>query len=1010
MLCGGVLGDLGGKGKTRDDETKEAAVQCLHVLLRPRRAAEENNRIINPSDRLKVFQELACSPKFTPILGQTMNSLLVVSDSRRLSLQVKILQVVELLIDLYFPEDLLPSVFPGIISTICRLILGTKSSSWANSQLVIQGLKAMQSAVERTIGDSVCLRAGAIKVAVDLEDLASITSEPAAAQSETSSDNAHPFATRRTSSWLQGTSSQLHIALNSLTPLSKHPTPDVLLALSTFSQFVLISTPSTLPQSQTLLLSFLLLASISEFPSVAAAASNSLISLLGQESMAQVRFVQTIIRVAKSSLTSLSTLVQSRAEAKIEHVAGLVTAVCRLSIQHVNLRPISEEIGGILGPSSGIERWGWSLLSVLEFCDPPMVVSQASPSFLIEASPQQSLTSPFPELTLQNISLRSTYTAIESMFRALGAAACDACLPSVEWFVGVGQGSVTPRSVAALWCAQHLLEGAAGLDISSPRESSKLSSRSSKRLEAFARELTKSLARIWDEQGSLPDIIEPPAADDDLALEIIHRKGVAELHEMLKITHSGSKSHQKSTSQLVLHRALCLRVMAVTSGILKERFSPLLLYALYPVLHSSVSPVAHLSATAMSALKYITFVTSYAAPSNLVMSNFDYALDSVSRRLTRRWLDISATKVLIVVIRVIGHDIVERAGDVVEECFDRLDEFHGYAVLVDGLIEVLSEIVKVIKTEDEAEHVEQPPVFSTRQEQDRKEYQSFFLWLRERKICVEAINEEVLDYGPAPHRAWGPEKAPEEHEPNLDDDTVSMEPPTPTPLQALTAQIVTRSIYFLTHGSGPIRARILTMLTSAIPVLPESALMPAIHSTWPFILNRLDDPEYFVVSAAAALVEALVRYRGTYMFQRVWHDVWPFFHKKLKALDTADGANALARRGHGVLGTESAYTHSHRLYRSIVTTMTAAMNGVDPHDNAVWQLITSFRRFLHSKAHPELQELGQGLYVAIGRNNSDAVWLGLQGTVECLGAQVKHLYEPKWDLVANVDAILAKLG
>ncbi len=52
-------------------------------------------------------------------------------------------------------------------------------------------------------------------------------------------------------------------------------------------------------------------------------------------------------------------------------------------------------------------------------------------------------------------------------------------------------------------------------------------------------------------------------------------------------------------------------------------------------------------------------------------------------------------------VRLVGADIVDKAGDVVEECFDRLDEYHGYGVIVDGLIEVLAEVVKVIEMEAE---------------------------------------------------------------------------------------------------------------------------------------------------------------------------------------------------------------------------------------------------------------------------------------------------------------------
>lgn len=178
------------------------------------------------------------------------------------------------------------------------------------------------------------------------------------------------------------------------------------------------------------------------------------------------------------------------------------------------------------------------------------------------------------------------------------------------------------------------------------------------------------------------------------------------------------------------------------------------------------------------------------------------------------------------------------------------------------------------------------------------------------------------------------------------------------------------------------------------------------HHAWPYVLNRLSDPEPFVISAAASLVEALVTHVGSFMFRRIWDDVWPRFRVMLNKLDAADASNALARRGPGSVGTESAYTHSHRLYRSLMKTMTAAVMGVDPQDSSIWQVLLAFRRFLHQHAHPELQESAIQLYKAISTNNEDAVWLALYSTLGKTGPTMTFLEETKWDIKRNVEVIL----
>ncbi|KAL0957811.1 hypothetical protein HGRIS_001588 [Hohenbuehelia grisea] len=205
------------------------------------------------------------------------------------------------------------------------------------------------------------------------------------------------------------------------------------------------------------------------------------------------------------------------------------------------------------------------------------------------------------------------------------------------------------------------------------------------------------------------------------------------------------------------------------------------------------------------------------------------------------------------------------------------------------------------------------------------------------------------DYGPAPREAWESKK---EDRDDKDVDVANAgqeesEDPPPTPTQAFTSQIISRSAHLLTHPSPIIRARILDLLTSSVPVLHShsssdakaettgwglhssaATLLPAVNSAWPFILNRLADPAPFVVAAAAALVVALSTHVGEFMHRRVWDDVWPHFKCILSDLDAVDAQSALSRRprrpaptqpcsdpdfgtGTGV-GTASAYTHSHR--------------------------------------------------------------------------------------------------
>ncbi|KAF9041744.1 hypothetical protein BDZ89DRAFT_1060109 [Hymenopellis radicata] len=807
----------------------------ISSILKRNASADIPNQILE-----KILLSLGCcrrtgfarSPKFVPILGQTLNSLLTATDSHSLSLQITSLRVAHVLLASYFPDALLPSVLPGVVSTTSKLALNTNRKGWANGDLVSSALPVLSEIVIKSIGDDVCTRDGAIRPVEDLEDMINLVNEP----SPPPTSQSVPYGTTRTSSWLTGTSSQLHIALNALTPLVKHPSPVALVALGKMSSAILLATPTTLPQSQTLLLSFLLSLSIDDFPSVSDEAHTTLLGLLSAKSRARHVFVQTLMLHTRDNLLALPRLLPLVADAKVEHIAGLVEAVCRLATSDQDdsspqLNAISSELARLLGPTGGVEKWGWSLLSVLEFVNPAVVVTTTSSAALMLEHGTAQEWPVFPDVMFKNVAQWSTYMALVKMFHALGRAAGDGCLFSVEWFVSVGHNGSGPRSVAALWCACRLLEGCARLSLLSSMTLEALDYPKSRRLSKLARALAKSTGHLWDQSDvEMLDKAPPEDVQGENTLEVQHVQGVQQVKDTLNILQRASTAkHARAELQPMLHKSLLLQLIAICSGILQARFGSLFIDTLYPVLHSLV--------TALASLNFITLSTSHASAGNLLLSNFDYVLNAVSH--------VDATKVLVIMVRL-------KAGDVVEECFDRLDDYHGYHVLV--------EVTKVIKQDGDSV----PPEISTRS-RDR-----FFEWFAHRHD--QPAEEEEEDYGPAPHKAWGPDKMPS---------AATDEECPPTATQALTKQIVSRSLYFLTHPSPIIRARILALLSSSVGVLPGNAILPSIHSP-------------FVVTLSGNV--------GTFMFRRIWDD-----------LDAT-------RRGPGAIGTES-------------------LIGVDPKDTSAWEVI-----------------------------------------------------------------------
>ena len=1021
MLCGSIVIGLGDKGKARDrdEETREAAVQCLLRLLSgplTDEGTKPDSRRETNTERLALH---ARSSQFIPIFGQTLTSIMETSLTTTPSLQRACLRTLRVMIEDYAPLYFVPSILPGVVSTMVKAALGSSTrKGWSNGEIVAEALGVMGIVVVRAIGDEVCVEEGAIRRVDDLEDLLELSTSTQAPTTGGSSEDI-PYATKRTESWLRASSSQLHIALNSLSSLPSHPTPSALLALCNFSHAILSTTVLTLPQSQPLLLSYLLSLSNAPFASISEKASLHLADLLRPGTKTYHPLMQTLSGMASEYLSSLPRLISIQSEAKVEHTAGLIEAICRLSSSpngEERNPVISTRLQKLTGPLGGIEKWGWVLLSVLEFGEPEFNTADLSVAQILDVEYAGPVDIPFPELTLMNITSRSASNSLVRMLRALGQATGDGCTFAIEWFIGVGRKSKKHDAVAALWCAARLLEGVGEVSLDS--SSGGIVRKRNKRIEKLARSVTKVISELWDEPDE-GEVAQPTRETQHQTLVDAVGENTLIEHKvgLLTVRAPGTSSSSQGgrsrlASQPYLHAVLSIQVLSISSGILQARFSSLFLRVLYPILQSVVSANGHLSSTALAGLRYITNSTSYASPANLLLANFDYALDAISRRLSRRWLDLDAPKVLVLLVRLIGKDVVEKAGDVVEECFDRLDEYHGYQALVEGLVEVLAEVVRIVG-EDESSRVnrtdENPPPEPGPPTEDER-FEEFFKWLEHRHDVPVPEGDDTTDYGSAPRKAWG--KDPSDVDQAGEAPNPVGEDPTPTPTQSLTKQIVSRSIYFLTHSSPLIRARILTLLTNSVPVLPAPAVLPSIHQAWPFVLNRLSDKEGWVVSAAAGLVESLSVDVGSFMQRRVWDDVWPKFKMLLDKLEAGDRSSALARRGYeGGIGTESAYTHSHRLYRSILRTVITGTQKVRTEDVTLFEVILLFRRFLGKGVHEELQKYARELYIGMAKRNADAVWLVLEGTVGDIQGEDPNAkwLEEKWDIRENVAFVLSSI-
>jgi hypothetical protein len=841
----------------------------------------------------------------------------------------------------------------------------------------------VEDVVVQTLNDEDMRALGLLRTRLDdlsqLDDEALETAQPETPRPDSSRDPFPPLST----SYLSFTSTQLSTAIPSILSLSTHPTHTARLAAGKLAHSLIWSCSESLPLVRAALTTLLQLSN-DDFDPVRNDASKKLHTLLSVPGLDL-----SLIEILASSLNSLPRLITSEQDGQAESTAKLITALARIDVRNV--------IGDLLGSNGKVERWGWSLLSCLEFGRP-------SGSFV---KGRQEITNGglpgFPHLPLRHVEADSTVRALVTMLLALGTAGGSTALHSVEYFLSFAKthrGPHIAKAVSAIWVAEKLLNGIA------TAEEDGIDGKVSKATRKMAREAAR-LATVLDEEVEEEDTPIPSHE----VVPIQRTKGIDDVVTLLD-KKSLPDSHAADTTrklhfeaQRMLLRCQSLSLLATSSRILGSSFRSLLLTSLYTLL-SHLDSRNIISEYAEIALSHVAYNSGYASVQNLVLDNVDYVVNVVSQRLTYRRLDSQAPLVLIAMIKLVGDEIVPMVHDVVDEIFDALDDYHGYESLATSLLAVLITLIDVMKAEVDATGTTQERI-DRKIEMNRmgdppdpvKDFAKFGKWYEERSKRNQEQVDNVLKRA---QERFKKEEQEEQPQPEEEEDR-------PTRSQEVAKAILSKSVYFLTHPSPFLRARVLALIARTTPVLAsanrESDLLPSIEQAWGGILNRLDDQEPYVVSEAAETIASLCENVGDFMSRRILDHAWPRMKTLLSKQRVLDEKSALARRG---FGTETSYSVSHRLHVAILRTATYIAQEVPVDDEVLWDMMIVFRWFLDKRAHGDLQQRAMGLYAALGRRDGDALWVCLTSTLNGEGVW-GYMKDSKLDIGNNATLLLSTI-
>ena len=317
-------------------------------------------------------------------------------------------------------------------------------------------------------------------------------------------------------------------------------------------------------------------------------------------------------------------------------------------------------------------------------------------------------------------------------------------------------------------------------------------------------------------------------------------------------------------------QALALETVAIQARNQKYDFRPELVDALYPILERLGSNNAALQQHAMTCLNIVSNSCDYPDSASLIVDNADYLANAVALKLNTFDISPEAPQVLVMMIRLCGSALIPYLDDLVESVFSILACYHGYPKLVESLFSVLNAIVEEVAKSS-------TPLIEANSENNRpRAYQPTGI------ADLASILHTNLEQTTRPLS----QLAPSPPEPTLDqDEEQSSSPPRPSspppaPLSktdTLITSITSLTPSHLTTPSPALRLGILTLLTSALPILTSNTdnFLPIAATLWPVTSIRLYDSkenEPSTTLAAANALSILCKCAGDFLASRVEDD------------------------------------------------------------------------------------------------------------------------------------------
>ncbi|KAI3337098.1 ARM repeat-containing protein [Xylariaceae sp. AK1471] len=747
-----------------------------------------------------------------PTLGHAISVVLDgVTDGRIPAIQLEALQTLNALAIAVKDQTALATFLPGIVSSLSRL-LTPPASLHAQRKVLVQGIDTLRDVLTKVLGD--------IKVR-------GILNRPA--DDKVGEDTEGKVLSN---SWLKATTAKVKLALASVLKLRSHASEDVQAALEKLCITLLDECHQSLSNAASILVETAMILADDNDQKPRQETDLADLARIYPE------LGDTIKNTVYNWVTSLPRIVQS-SEEKIKQQAmqNLLKGQHFITTLQIDSSILDNSLAASLRDSATALVVGSKKGSVLsELPSNALELSSMSPV-------KQGEMAPFQPILIARETERPTRTAL------------------IDLISNGGSQSQRIRLVGDM--LNHVRESDGSSQVTSYW---------------LAFELIKATVIQSSELDDFLDFTAAADASDgsESALQELYTFSVAILDSQAEAEYIDWRM-----------QALALEITTFAAYRMREGFRPELIDVLYPIATFLGSDVPQLREHAVISLNSIAAACGYPNVTELIIDNVDYMVNSVSLRLNTFDISPASTQVLRMMIKLTGPRLIPYLDDVVASIFAALDNYHGYTLFVESLFGVLTEVVQQgtkssnLLVEDSPKsiinHKKSAPKIATTSDlcrilDGRKE--------RQKKHEQEQLEFEQPERHPQrPFKASDATGAVSEGGADDDEETsteVEKPPPPKTRTFQLLSRITSLTQHYLTSPTPTLRKSLLHLLATVCPALApdEDAFLPLVNAVWPVLIERLYDPETFVVVAACEALCSLCASAGDFLNTRFKTEWW----------------------------------------------------------------------------------------------------------------------------------------